>query len=150
VSDLARHKKLFTETFGFLNVMSDSAGEPIPSCCGVHGGESIKCEYDFYYMANSEPPMTIEVCRMVGKSVEGSTTEGVVTSAANTGATHIAFLVDDIKDTVDKLEKAGLKRVGEIITFPKGPGKGNLVAWLRDWDGHHYEIAQLASQPPTA
>ena len=62
---------------------------------------------------------------------------------SDVGCSHTAFVVEDLKAAIEKGKAAGLTLLAEPCTMSSGPGMGAQIAWLRDWDGHSYELTQL-------
>lgn len=66
--------------------------------------------------------------------------EKEATRAGDASYKHLCLLVDDMSVTLDDLRERGLEPVG-----PPSVGKdGNRQAWLRDPDGNHIELMEIA------
>ncbi|KAF2092593.1 Glyoxalase/Bleomycin resistance protein/Dihydroxybiphenyl dioxygenase [Rhizodiscina lignyota] len=135
VSDFSRHKKLFEDVFSFKLFFEDVMTGPPTSCTGVKTDG-----IDFAFYSAGDPSVMIEICHF---KESGSDSEGVVKRTSDVGCSHFAFVVEDIKGTIQKMQAVGVKLLSEPITMTEGPGKGTLVTWMRDWDGHSYELCQL-------
>jgi catechol 2,3-dioxygenase-like lactoylglutathione lyase family enzyme len=73
-------------------------------------------------------------------------TEQSTLSAANVdiGATHFAFFVEDIEETVARL---GLETTGAPMDLPIGPYRGGRSVYLKDPNGANIQLMQLAGRP---
>jgi catechol 2,3-dioxygenase-like lactoylglutathione lyase family enzyme len=58
------------------------------------------------------------------------------------GSGHIAFMVDDIYVTKEKIEGMGIKFNSEINVVKEGPAKGLKWVYFRDYDGITLEIVE--------
>ena len=73
-------------------------------------------------------------------------TEAGVPAPNHRGLGHIAFLVDDVKETSKKVEALGGGAVGETVEVGI-PGVGGLrFAYLRDPEGNIIEVQQMLNQ----
>ena len=70
----------------------------------------------------------------------------------DTGATHIAFDVDDIDAAIAASANAGFAPLGTVAITDAGPNKGGRIVYLRNADGLAIELIQkpraLALRPP--
>ncbi|MBO9136635.1 VOC family protein (plasmid) [Rhizobium sp. B230/85] len=58
------------------------------------------------------------------------------------GFGHLAFQMEDIRDTLSKIIEAGGAQIGEIIDFGT-PGMPYLIAYARDVEGNVLELEQI-------
>ncbi len=60
----------------------------------------------------------------------------------DTGATHIAFDVDDIDAAIAASANAGFAPLGTVAITDAGPNKGGRIVYLRNADGLAIELIQ--------
>lgn len=62
------------------------------------------------------------------------------TRTCNVGSAHVALIVDDFNDTMQKVLAMGGRLAGEVSTIPAGPNKGRSIAYMEDPDGNTLEV----------
>ena len=63
------------------------------------------------------------------------------------GVGHLAFVVDDVFEAVDRAVHSGAQLVSDPVQITAGINKGGWTVYLRDPDGVNLELVQL---PPAA
>ena len=58
------------------------------------------------------------------------------------GTMHVALLVNDIDDMVDRAVKHGATPNSEVLAITAGINEGGRVVWLKDPDGIRIELVQ--------
>ena len=58
------------------------------------------------------------------------------------GHVHVALIVDDLEDVLERIAKFGWKAAGEPQTLKSGPNAGKRVVYVRDPDGTTIEFMQ--------
>ena len=61
------------------------------------------------------------------------------------GHVHVALLVDDLDDVLERIAASGWKAAGKPQTLRSGPNAGKRVIYVRDPDGTTIEFMQPAS-----
>ncbi|MDA8033294.1 MAG: VOC family protein [Actinomycetota bacterium] len=64
------------------------------------------------------------------------------------GASHVAFLVDDIAEAVDDLAAHGVERFSEVNVVDEGVLAGWRWVYFADPDGYPLELVQIAYERP--
>lgn len=59
------------------------------------------------------------------------------------GHVHVALLVDDLDDVLERIAASGWKAAGKPQTLQSGPNAGKRVVYVRDPDGTTVELMQL-------
>ena len=141
VSDLERSVRFYVEVLGFEETRRASlAGNWIEAIVGLKG---VRAEVSYVTPPDGDP--RIELIRYEAP-------EGVVlpeTALPNTvGLRHIAFRVDDMVETCERLRAAGVELVGPPTSVPDGvvahdAGRKTLC-YFRDPDGVLLELAEYA------
>lgn len=62
------------------------------------------------------------------------------------GSVHIALLVKDLEEALDRIAVSGWKTAGQPQILTKGPNAGKRVVYVRDPDGTTIELMQVAKQ----
>jgi catechol 2,3-dioxygenase-like lactoylglutathione lyase family enzyme len=139
VSDLERSVKFYTELLGFKeSKRAHLEGEWIESIVGIKG---VIADVAFILAPSGEP--RIELLRY--KTPKGEAIP--LNSLANTiGLRHIAFRVDDICATAEKLKCAGVKLLGEPVIVPHEvvthDAGHKMLCYFHDPDGVLLEITE--------
>ena len=63
------------------------------------------------------------------------------------GHVHVALIVDDLEDVLERIAKFGWKAAGEPQTIKSGPNAGKRVVYVRDPDGTTIEFMQPPVKP---
>ena len=63
------------------------------------------------------------------------------------GHVHVALIVDDLEDVLERIAKFGWKAAGEPQTLKSGPNAGKRVVYVRDPDGTTIEFMQPPVKP---
>ena len=63
------------------------------------------------------------------------------------GHVHVALIVDDLEDVLERIAKFGWKAAGEPQTLKSGPNTGKRVVYVRDPDGTTIEFMQPPVKP---
>lgn len=137
VSDLERHKKLLEDVFGFTHIYQGTSSDgKVAASAGV---KTEGIDYAFLRAPVGDSTMAIELVRFKEAVADG----GVVEKMSDLGCVHLALLVEDGKEALEKLQAAGLKLLGDPATMTEEPAVGAITACFRDWDGHTYELIQM-------
>ena len=63
------------------------------------------------------------------------------------GHVHVALIVDDLEDVLERIAKFGWKAAGEPQTIKSGPNAGKRVVYVHDPDGTTIEFMQPPVKP---
>lgn len=135
VSDIERSIRLFTETLGCELSRRAQFPPPFTDLTGVKDAH-----LQTAILSVGQPPVLIELLQYTGPGREHA--GSIVTSSSNIGSSHVAFTITNLNEAVEKLDQAGVKLVGGPRALSSGPLKDTLVVYMRDWDGHTYELMQ--------
>ena len=58
------------------------------------------------------------------------------------GSVHVAFVVDNLDDVLERIAASGWKAAGNPQTLQRGPNTGKRVVYVRDPDGTTIEFMQ--------
>lgn len=139
VSDIERSIQIFRDVLGFRLTRRSHLSAPFSDVTGVKDAD-IRAAF----LTGGEPAFTVELLQY--DCPDCLRTGSVVKASSNIGSAHLAFEVDDMLTAAKRMKQAGLELIGGPKPIPGGPSQGTLVAYLRDWDGHTFELMQ----PPTA
>ena len=64
------------------------------------------------------------------------------TTPNNTGSSHIAYLVDDLKSVYERLKEEGVEFITPPVYLNEGPSIGGWALYMKDPDGIIIELAQ--------
>ena len=68
--------------------------------------------------------------------------EFVPIGTAHTRSAHLAFVVSNIHETVDKLKQEGIQFKSDIVAIEEGRNKGGYTVYFLDPDGITLELVQ--------
>jgi len=132
VSELDRTLAFFTGVLGF------TATEKRPRGRAVLQGVTCVSDAEILVAFVDGPGHRVELIEYSGPPDRGR----VEARPCDTGATHIAFNVDDIEAAIAASEGAGYRSLGAIQVTDDGPNKGSRIVYMRDADGITIEYIQ--------
>lgn len=133
VSDIERSVAFFRDALGFTIVHREDADPALVS--GLSGVRGADARLAFI----QAPGHTIELVEYRAPAERGR----VACRPCDSGAAHIAFVVDDIDAVMAAMRAAGLDFVGAPQTVADGPGAGARAVYMRDRDGIQFEFIQM-------
>lgn len=139
VSDLEKSVKFYTELLGFReSKRAHLEGDWIEAIVGLKG---VVADVAFIIAPAGEPRIEL----LCYKTPKGESIP--VNSLANTvGIRHIAFRVDDLYATVEKLRSAGVKLLSEPVVVPETvvthDAGHKMLCYFHDPDGILLEITE--------
>ena len=135
VADLERTIEFYRDGLG-LQVANRIPG-PKAYHSDVTGYADCHLEIAFMSVPNGPPVEFIEYKNPQGPALDMET--------YRPGNGHLAFVVDDLKATIEKLTKlGGTPRSKAPIEVPSGPNKGATFVYLRDPDGITLELFEFS------
>jgi len=134
VSNLERSLAFWRDVFGFeLSHTAHQTGEVAREITGVAGAE-IKLA-----VVKTPGGHKIELLEYLAPS---DRKRHVDLRPCDVGSVHVALLVDDLDELLQKIAASGWKAAGEPQTLRSGPNAGKRVVYVRDPDGTTIELMQ--------
>ena len=132
VSDVERSLAFYRDVFGFeVTEITHHQGEMVERITGVDGAEVLIAFVNL-------PGHQIELLQYL-KPDDRRVSE---LRPCDTGATHLAFEVDDIDAVLEAIKAGGFEPVNPPQAVPAGPRKGGKTVYTRDPDGVVLEFQQ--------
>lgn len=133
VGNLDAAVALFEDAFGF-EVISRAPRDPqiISRVIGVAGSS-----VDIAYMRNGFGA-TVELLSYSAPDDR----RAYAPRACDIGSLHLGFNVDDMNAVLAKLDRHGVKLMGDVVVIDAGPNKGSRIAYLRNPEGMVLELIQ--------
>jgi catechol 2,3-dioxygenase-like lactoylglutathione lyase family enzyme len=134
VSNLERSLAFWRDVFGFeLSHTAHQTGEVAREITGVAGAE-IKLA-----VVKTPGGHKIELLEYLAPS---DRKRHVDLRPCDVGSVHVALLVDDLDELLQKIAASGWKAAGKPQTLRSGPNAGKRVVYVRDPDGTTIELMQ--------
>lgn len=134
VSDIERSLAFWRDVLGFeLSHRAHQKGELAEQITGVAGAEIL-------IAVLKAPGHKIELLEYRAPA-DRRQENGV--RPCDLGAAHIALLVDNLDDVLERIAAFGWKVAGKPQTLTVGPNAGKRVIYVRDPDGTTIEFMQL-------
>lgn len=133
VSNLDRSLVFFRDVLGFPVIHSEHADQKLAS--GLAGIPDADVKLAFV----QAPGHSIELVEYLGPADR----KQVSARTCDSGAAHIALVVDDLDGAMDAARRAGLALVGEAVTVREGAAAGARAVYMRDPDGIQIEFIQM-------
>ncbi len=99
-------------------------------------------------LSDAEPPPSGHVLELI--CYEQPPSGPVDLERSTIGAGHLAFVVDDIFETAERLKTLGAKLINEPIYITEGINTGGRAVYLYDPDGVCLELQQLPGDSEAA
>lgn len=132
VSDINRSIAFYRDVFGFeVTEVAHHTGKHVGLITGVPGAEILIAFVDL-------PGHRIELLQYL-KPDERRLSD---LRNCDTGASHIAFEVDNLDGVLDAIKAGGFEALAEPVTVHAGPRKGGKTVYTRDPDGVVLEFQQ--------
>ncbi|HJP13894.1 MAG: VOC family protein [Nitrospinota bacterium] len=131
VADVDAAAKWYCENLGF-EVMSDMH-RPQGYCEAVTGipGAAL---HIIYVKGGGYAIELIEYTQSKGAKIDSATN--------NVGSAHVAYNVENLRETHADLTARGVRLISEPIPITEGANKGGLVIYLEDLDGNTLEFIE--------
>lgn len=132
VSDIDRSLAFYRDVFGFpVTEKAHHTGEVVGQITGVPGAEVVIAFVEL-------PGHRIELLQYL-KPDDRRLSD---LRNCDTGASHIAFEVDDLDGVLEAIKAGGFEAINPPVAVPAGPRKGGKTVYTRDPDGVVLEFQQ--------
>jgi len=133
VTDLEAATAFFTELGLEVDGRTTVEGEAVDRITALEGVES-----EIVMLKVPEGNGTLELCRFASPPSEPGRADGPINAR---GMRHLCFAVDDLEDTLSRLEGHGAELVGEVVNYEEYSYK---LCYLRGPEGIIVELAEKA------